>query len=132
MVSIWRLFIVRLLLLLPNVRLVHLSQGLYGAPSAKPTTLLVLGMPNLEQTLNAHRVAADLPVGASVGKDQKGQFRSAPLKEYPPSMCKAIASALVFDFISMDCDDSCLPVELTTKCTEMSATLFGRHIGHDG
>ena len=132
MVSIWRLPIMRLLLLLPGMRLVHLCQGLFGAPSAKPMTLMVLGMPNLEKLLNACRVATDLPAGASVGKDQHGQFRTAPLKEYPPSMCQAIAQALVLEFISMDCDESVLPVELTQRCKDMSATLIGEYIGHDG
>ena len=131
MVSIWRLPLVRLVLSLPGMRLVHLCQGLFGAPSPKPTTLLVLGMPLLELQLNACRVARELPAGSSVGRDQNGQFRTAPLKEYPPSMCRAMAQALVLEFISMDCDDSCLPVELAQRCTEMSIPLFGDHIGHD-
>ena len=132
MVSIWRLPLVRLVLSLPGMRLVHLCQGLFGAPSPKPTTLMVLGLPNLEKQLNACRIAKELPTSVSVGKDHNGQFRTAPLKEYPPSMCRAIAQALVFDFISMECDESALPVELTKRCTEMSAPLFGKHIGHDG
>lgn len=132
MVSIWRLPIVHLLLRLPNMRLIHLAQGLYGAPSAKPTTLLVLGMRSLEKELNSQRLAANLPTGASVGISDQGQFMTAPLKEYPPSMCRAIAQAMFSDVTSTECDDSCLPVELTIRCAEMAGKLFGEHIGHDG
>ena len=42
MVSSWRLLIVQLLLLLPH-------EGLLGAPSPKPTALLVLGLPGPEE-----------------------------------------------------------------------------------
>ena len=42
MVSIWRLPIVQLLLLPPSMRLVTFAQGLLGAPSPKPTTMMVL------------------------------------------------------------------------------------------
>ena len=65
-VSIWRLPLLRMILALPNMRLVHLAQGLSGAPSAKPTTLLVLGMPDLEREL-AQRMASHLPTGESIG-----------------------------------------------------------------
>lgn len=130
-VSIWRLPVLRAILQLPNVRLLHLAQGLYGAPSAKPTTLLVLGMPGLEITLHAHRVTRELPQGASVGKNELGQFNTAPLKEYPPSMCRALAMALCSEAISMECDGSDVPVGLIERCTAMSNQLFGHFIGHD-
>ena len=132
MVTIWRLPILQLLLRLPNMRLIHLAQGLFGAPSAKPTTLLVLGMRSLEKELNIQRVAANLPTGTSVGKSESGQFLMAPLKEYPPSMCRAIAQALFLDVTSTECDDSCLPADLTKRCEAMAGKLFGEHIGHDG
>jgi hypothetical protein len=85
MVSIWRLPIVQLLLLLPSMRLVTFTQGLLGAPSPKPTTMMVLGLSGLEDDLRAGRVSEDLPHGVSVGRDSSGQYRTAPLKEYPPS-----------------------------------------------
>ena len=85
MVSIWRLPIVQLLLLLPSMRLVTFTQGLLGAPSPKPTTMMVLGLSGLEDDLRAGRVSEDLPQGVSVGRDSSGQYRTAPLKEYPPS-----------------------------------------------
>ena len=132
LVSIWRLPILRAMLDLPNVRLLHLAQGLFGAPSAKPTTLLVLGMPTLEAELHAHRVTTELPHGLSVGKDDLGQFKTAPLKEYPPAMCKGIASALCTDVISIECNDTVLPTDLVQRCIGMTNQFFGDFIGHDG
>jgi len=82
--------------------------------------------------LNCQRVSGQLPTGVSVGRDQNGQFNTAPLKEYPPAMCRAIALAMHADIISTECDDSALPAELTRKCTDMSGKLFGAYIGHDG
>ena len=132
MVSIWKLPILRMILTLPNLRLVHLAQGLFGAPSAKPTTLLVLGMPTLEQTLHAHILTANLPSGVSVGRSKEGHFNTAPLKEYPPAMCKAIATAFTSAIVSTECDKTELPAELTARCKAMSGKHFGQHIGHDG
>ena len=131
-VSIWRLPVLRAILELPNIRLLHLAQGLFGSPSAKPTTLLVLGMHSLEAELHAHRVTTELPHGMSVGKDARGQFKTAPLKEYPPAMCKGIASALCTDVISMECNDTCLPTDLVQRCKDMTNQFFGDFIGHDG
>eukprot|EP00435_Cladocopium_sp_Y103_P038730 s21_g10.t1 len=120
-VSIWKLPIIRFLLNLPGFRLVHLSQGLWGAASAKPTTLLVLGMSNLEKYLHACRVTKNLPQGASVGRREDGGFKTAPLKEYPPSMCKGIAQALCEDLISMDCDQSTLPAEFIKQAQRIGS-----------
>eukprot|EP00435_Cladocopium_sp_Y103_P058160 s489_g20.t1 len=114
-VSIWKLPIIRFLLNLPGFRLVHLSQGLWGAASAKPTTLLVLGMSTLEKHLHTCRVTKHLPQGASVDRSEDGGFKTAPLKEYPPSMCKGIALALCEDLVRMDCDHSELPAEFTAQ-----------------
>ena len=131
MVSIWRLPVLRAILQLPNIRLLHLAQGLFGAPSAKPTTLLVLGMPGLEMEFHSNRVTRELPKGASVGKDHLGQFHTAPLKEYPPSMCRALAFALCSEVICTECDGSNVPAELIDRCTAMTNQLFGQFIGHD-
>ena len=43
-VSIWRLPALRLIIQLPGMRQVHVAQGLFGAQSPKPTTLLSLGV----------------------------------------------------------------------------------------
>ena len=88
-------------------------------------------MPQLAKELHDNRVTMQLPVGASMGRSSSGHFLTAPLKEYPPSMCKAIASALYSDIISTECDDSAVPAELYSRCTAMSNQLFGEHIGYD-
>ena len=116
----------------PNMRLVHLAQGLFGAPSAKPTSLLVLGLPTLEQELDAHRVTSHLPTGVSIGKTAAGDFQTAPLKEYPLSMCKAIAASFITEIVGTECNETSIPAELVERCKAMSAQHFGDHIGHDG
>ena len=92
-VSIWRLPALRMLLQLPGMRLVHVAQGLFGAPSPKPTTLLVLRLFDLEQNLHKGTLSTQMVKGTSVGKDASGHFNTAPLKEYPPGFCKAIAQS---------------------------------------
>jgi hypothetical protein len=69
----------------------RLLQGLFGAPSAKPTTLLV---------------TSRLPQGASIGKDKSGKFKTSPLKEYPPGFCRAIAQAFLHDMCTEEFDAS--------------------------
>lgn len=49
-VSIWRLPALRLIVQLPGMRRVHVAQGLFGAPSPKPTALLGLRLPTVEKT----------------------------------------------------------------------------------
>ena len=132
LVSIWRLPILRMILTLPGMRLISLSQGLFGAATAKPTTFLVLGLPTLEMDLHGGRLSPHLPHGASIGKDSSGQYRTAPLKEYPPALCRAIALSFCKDFASIECSDTAPPSEFVTKCIEMSGDQLDGHIGHDG
>eukprot|EP00435_Cladocopium_sp_Y103_P041567 s1387_g11.t1 len=112
MVSIWKLPLVHAILTLPRVRLLHFAQGLLGAPSAKPTTLMVVGMESLESELHRGRMCASNPHGASVGRDEDGNFRTAPLKEYPPGMCRAVSLAFFQAFRASSTDtDPDLPSE---------------------
>lgn len=135
-VSIWRLAILRMLLTLPNMRLVSMSQGLYGAPSPKPTTFLVLGLPTLEAELHRHMLTGQLPCGTSIGKDANGQYRTAPLKEYPPALCQAVAQSMCTVLACTECGDfdSAVdpPLEFIRKCAEMRDDSFDGCIGHDG
>ena len=133
-VSIWRLPILRLLLNLPRMRLISLSKGLFGAPSPKPTTFLVLGMATLEMDLHRHRLSGHLPQGCSIGKDSSGNYRTAPLKEYPPSLCMAVATGLCTDITSMDCGEAECdpPSEFIERCKGMHDVSFDGWIGHDG
>jgi hypothetical protein len=133
-VSIWRLPILQLLLTLPRMRLITLSQGLFGAPTPKPTTFLVLGMATLEMDLHRHRLSGHLPQGCSIGKDSSGNYRTAPLKEYPPALCQAVASGLCTDLTSMDCGDASAdpPYEFIQRCKGMKDVSFDGRTGHDG
>ena len=135
-VSIWRLPILRLLLQFPGMRLVHLSQGLFGAPSPKPTTLLVLRLSTLERTLHEGMLCSKLVFSTTTGKDEKGNFNTAPLKEYPPGLCRAIAHSFGTDFSdSVTCvehsDYPDLPTSFLEVCHKMRDHDFGNFIGLD-
>jgi hypothetical protein len=132
-VSIWRLPVVQLLLQLPGMRLVHMSQGLYGAPSPKPTTFLTLRLPHLERSLHHGMLSKRLPTGISVGKDDSGHFNTAPLKEYPPGLCRAIAASFYQEFCTtgISAEHEPLPSALLDQCTKMCDRAFGQFIGHD-
>ena len=135
-VSIWRLAILRMLLTLPNMRLVSVSQGLFGAPSPKPTTFLVLGLKTLETELHRHLLTGQLPSGTSIGKDDSGNYRTAPLKEYPPALCQAVATSMCTDLTSIECGDFGSPfdppLDFIRRCEEMRDDSFDGWIGHDG
>ena len=129
-VSIWRLPILRLLLQFPGMRLIHLSQGLFGAPSPKPTTLLVLRLPTLERSLHEGMLCSKLIFGTTTGKDDKGNFNTAPLKEYPPGFCRAIAQSFGTDFsASLTCvehgDLPDLPIRFWIYARRCVTTILG-------
>ena len=135
-VSIWRLPVVQMILQLPGFRLVHLSQGLFGAPSPKPTTLMVLRLHSLEKHLHTGMLSAKLAYGETTGRDTKGNFNTAPLKEYPPGFCKAMARSFHHDFCT-DCTSMeygarpDLPTSFSKLCVQMRDHDFGRFIGLD-
>ena len=64
--SIWHLPLIRLILSLPQVERVDLAQGLLGAVSPKPTSLMALRLPGLLKSLHKHRVCFELPKGSSI------------------------------------------------------------------
>ena len=132
-ISIWRLPILNVLLQLPDVRLVHVAQGLFGAPSPKPTTLLALRLPTLETALHRGLLTGANPQAVSIGKNVDGTFRTSPLKEYPPGFCKAIATAFSDSFCTdLTCMDySELPSAFLDLCYKMHNRAFGLYIGMD-
>ena len=91
--SIWKTPILQLLLNMPNVQRVDFAQGLFGASSRKPTTILAANSPDLIQILRKWHLTPDNPRSVNIGKDQSGQFRTAHLKEYPPALCAALAES---------------------------------------
>lgn len=130
--TIWAQPILRLLADLPGMRIVRVCQGLHGAASVKPTDLLTLNLPMLEHCLRQWRVTMHSPSTASIGIDETGHFRTAPLKEYPPSLCGSMAQALVQAIASYPLDaDVQTPADFLAICEQMTVSHFGSHIGPD-
>ena len=91
-VSIWRLDILRFLEKQVTVRRWRIFQGHYGAPSPKPTDLMLVHPPgNFREILETHKSTSVLPTEASIGCTAKGAFRTGRLKEYPAALCRALA-----------------------------------------
>lgn len=81
--SIWRAPIMQMLLHLPECSFCTLAQGLWGAQTAKPTSLAILNAPGLLGELHKGRVTKEVPKGMSIGKEQSGQWATSKLKESP-------------------------------------------------
>ena len=131
-VSVWKTPIVALLKGLPGFDLITLSQGLWGAKSRKPTSLLVLNMPNILSDLRAWQVAKEVPQSTSIGLDHQGHWASSALKEYPPALNAALAQGLSKAMQSCHSDFSLLvPPAFRARCDTMVCTEYGDHIGPD-
>lgn len=89
--SIWRTPIMEFLLQLQEVQ------------SCKPTELVVL-VPSLTKHLREGALTTKAPTGASLGVDCMGLFKTTRLKEYPPSLCRVFAPAILdsVDRVSLD------------------------------
>ena len=130
--SIWRLFVMHVLLQIPGVQLLRVAQGLYGAPSPKPTDLLIVNMPNFRHDLHGWRLAKELPKATTIGRSDSGQFRTSSLKEYPPALCCGIAEGIWNALSGKEHSASIsIPDDFLTRCTEMQATEFGAFMGPD-
>ena len=134
--SIWKFPLLQLLTRLPGMRHLNMAQGLLGAPSPKPTGLLVLNLPTLPQWLVRWAVCPDPPKGRSIGTDSTGVYRTAELKEYPPAMCAAIARAFsdaTLTAIPKDIaqDVQHVPQDFLHLCSSMISHDFGAEYGPD-
>ena len=131
--SIWRLPLMHLLMALKGFQRHRVAQGLYGAPSPKPTHFLTLNIPNFVSTMHRCRLTPHLPAGATIGKDSTGIFATAKLKEYPPGLCFGLATALIEAMqtpISQE-EFEPLPPAFHNACAAMSCTEYGLHYGTD-
>ena len=90
--TIWRLAITPFLLQLPGVGRLRVIQGLLGSESPKPTDLMHVGLPSLEDKVKAHAVFPPTHK-VSIGRDEFGRFNTTRLKEYPPALTRAMAQA---------------------------------------
>jgi hypothetical protein len=129
--SIWRTPFAILLCQLPGVVRYEISQGLLGAKSPKPTSILTLNMPDFVEHVWQGRVTSNLPQAASIGKDALGQWRTTALKEYPPALCRALARCFAL-FVTTGTVDSSHSIcaDFWSKCEAMVAG-YGPHIGPD-
>ncbi len=92
--SIWLLPYIQVLLAHTHVRTCSFDQCSLGAPARKPTTLLSVRLPWLEDSIATFSDPSRVPSRVLIGRDSTGNFRTAPAKEYPADMCKAVAGAL--------------------------------------
>ena len=131
--SIWRLPLMQWMLGLPGATRLRFSQGLMGAPSPKPTDLLLINMDHLLLHLHRCRVRTELPHGRAIGRDMHGHWRTAVLKEYPPSLCLAFARAILqgVDQRTIDPFAQEPSPDFMAKCSPMECTEFGCAIGRD-
>ena len=130
--AIWKLPFVQALLAAPGVTRRRLAQGLFGAPSPKPTDLLVINLPDLALELRQWMTRSALPKGKAIGLSQEGNWKTGFLKEYPPAFCGAMATAIRkgLDSMEMAAQASPSPEDLQ-RWTAMNLATYSRHLGTD-
>lgn len=122
----------KLLLQQPDFVQLTLSQGLWGAQSAKPTTLAVLNAPDLCMALHSGRVTTELPKSASIGKDKDGHWATSKLKEYPPGLCRALATGILQAICQISLDISVqVSSHFQEVCRPLLCTEYGEAFGPD-
>ena len=130
--SIWKLQIVKVLQEHPDVETCRFAQGLLGAPTPKPTQLLLLNMPCMIFALHQWRVCRELPRSSAIGLDENGSWRTSPLKEYPPAMCGAVAEVLTQRIRSIPVCSTQEPPQSDLKLwASLCVTHYGQHFGSD-
>lgn len=91
--SIWAVEEVLKLQAIPGVAVRTILQGLYGAPSAKPTTLLSFNLPELDGTLMTWREPSGRPWTTLFGKLSTGAWATSVAKAYPEALNGALMDA---------------------------------------
>ena len=93
--SIWRLELVQRICMLPGASTHAVLQGRFGQATPKPTRLLAIRLPTLDSRLEqgaSHTCVRGPPL---IGKDERGNFRSAKAREYPARLAKAMAMSAI-------------------------------------
>ena len=130
--SIWKLPIINLVLSLEGFEVVHVAQGLFGARSPKPTTLLAMHLPRLRKHLHSGRIAHTLPANGSIGLSGAGEFQTSSLKEYPPALCRALALAFSDHIAEVpSSEETSINAAFLARCKELTCTEYGDKTGHD-
>eukprot|EP00438_Fugacium_kawagutii_P008179 Skav214673 [mRNA] locus=scaffold923:519115:521790:- [translate_table: standard] len=128
--SVWRLPILQLLLQLPELRRSSIRQGLFGAPSSKPTCLVHLAMPHFEELMATWQLCDVVPTAVSIGRQQDGTYRTSRLKEYPPALCRGIAWSLCTHIGLFRTESMAIPNSFKDRCSAMQAE-YGEFLGAD-
>ena len=116
----------------PEFEFLELSQGLWGAPTRKPTGLLLLNMPDMAQCLRRWQISSNNPTGGSIGLNSDGQWATSFLKEYPPALCAGLASGFVHTLAQHQVDDSFEPsAAFRSRAMEMKISDMGSCAGPD-
>ena len=131
MPSIFRIPIVKTLLQLPGATRVRLYQGLFGSESAKPTDLVTINLHGLDKVLQQHQTRLAVPAAQSIGKDERGCFRTSKLKEYPPAMCRALACSFCEALLECRVCAEDVSEEFITICKELEISSYGDTFGPD-
>ena len=130
--SIWKLPVIKALQECDGVETCMFAQGLLGAPTAKPTQLLLLNLPGVINALHRWRVCVEIPKGSAIGLDADGKWRTTPLKEYPPAMCGALAASLHSAISSWPCSIVQNPSQSDLGLwRKLHMTRYGSHLGSD-
>eukprot|EP00438_Fugacium_kawagutii_P027568 Skav206272 [mRNA] locus=scaffold888:387625:392637:+ [translate_table: standard] len=128
--SVWRLPIMQFLLQLPEIRRSSVRQGLFGAPSSKPTCLVHLAMPHFDELMATWQLCDVVPATVSIGRQQDGTYRTARLKEYPPALCRGIAWSLCHHIGLFRTESMAIPNSFKDRCLAMQAE-YGEFLGAD-
>ncbi|CAL1171631.1 unnamed protein product [Cladocopium goreaui] len=130
--TIWRTPLLELLLSFEAFQLVEFMQGLLGAITAKPTMILALRLPCLAQQICRWRIVDEVPKGASLGRGSDGNFKTMILKEYPPALCGALASAFMHELDAFPIDiEVQVPPSFRAACVNMQVQTYGTELGPD-
>eukprot|EP00435_Cladocopium_sp_Y103_P074222 s126_g47.t1 len=129
--SIWRLPLMDTILSMPNAK--KIAQGLMGARTTKPTSLLTINLPHLLNDLHSCRVRKDNPVGSAIGKNAQGHWKTTELKEYGPALCKAMAISISRGINCTDIDpNAACPTEaFLDRVRALVVQKYGSGLGAD-
>lgn len=92
--STWRLPLTQGMLSLPGVHLHTFDQGMYGAASLKPTSMLAVNLSHFGEKLRSRFRRPTVPFKPLHGKDASGRHRTYAAKEYPQGVCRVVAESL--------------------------------------
>eukprot|EP00438_Fugacium_kawagutii_P002074 Skav230758 [mRNA] locus=scaffold4515:66690:68417:+ [translate_table: standard] len=133
--SIWRLAVMTLLDALPANQSFCIYQGLFGAPSPKPTIFMGAHTDNLEATGRKHQTRMTLPPPLAMGRHGGREYATFQLKEYPAALNAALAEIFQLHWLHAPLSPSpCYPPpDLLELFHDLCATEMqdGQEIGPD-